>query len=376
MPALPRQRQAISDQLVFSRDASSAAEPALPLARPRHLDQGETAMSDCTEAERIKRDLPLLDYLKRFHWTGRHVGSGQEYVGLCLLHPETRPSFYVNAEKNLFHCHGCGCGGDLIRFVQIYFDLSFRDSIAYLARECAQVACDDDVLRDAVAFYQYQLHRHQEALDYAHGRGLRDPQLIRQLGLGYAPGGCLRAHLVSTCGHRLDRLVALGLVNQQGRDSFFRRIIFPCIEQDRIVNLYGRSINQPPPHRFLPRSKSGLLAWDMLQSAPSVILVEGLFDLAVLWQAGFRNATSALGCHLTAKQLAQLCDDPNRIVFIAFDADVNGAGQSASLKLAGQLRSAGLQPRIVRLPDGHDPNSFFVSGAGANDFARCLEQAQ
>jgi len=333
-------------------------------------------MFDCNEVEKLKRDLPLLDYLKRFNWTAHRVGSGQEYVGLCLLHSETHPSFYVNAAKNLFYCHGCGYGGDLIRFVQIYFHLSFRDSVAHLAKESAQIADDCDLLGDTVAFYQYQLQRHEEALDYLQKRGLPDPGLFRQLGLGYAPGGSLRGHLLSVCGHRFDRLVSLGLINRQGHDCFFRRIIFPCLDQGRIVNLYGRSIGPPPPHRFLPRGKGSLVAWETLQNAPAVILVEGLFDLAALWQAGFRNTTSALGCHLTAEQFTQLCDDPRRTVFIAFDSDANAAGWRAASKLALELEKAGLQSRIVRLPDGHDPNSFFLSGATADDFRRCLEQAE
>ena len=333
-------------------------------------------MWNCNNIEKLKRDLPLLEYLKRFNWTGRHVGSGQEYVGLCLLHSETRPSFYVNAAKNLFHCHGCGHGGDLIRFVQVYFHLSFRESVAHLAMECTQIAAGDALLADAAAFYQYQLDRHPEALDYLRQRGLQDPELFRQLGLGYAPGGSLRAHLLSVCGHRLHQLVTVGLVNQQGRDSFFHRIIFPCEDQGRIVNLYGRSIGSPPPHRFLPHAKGGLVAWSTLRSASSVILVEGLFDLAVLWQAGFRNTTSALGCHLTADQFAQLSDGHGRQIFIAFDSDANASGHRAASKLAAQLRNAGLQSCIVRLPDGHDPNSFFVSGASAGDFTLCLEKAQ
>jgi DNA primase len=333
-------------------------------------------MWNCNDIEKLKRNLPLLDYLKRFNWTGRHVGSGQEYVGLCRLHSETRPSFYVNAAKNLFHCHGCGYGGDLIRFVQVYYHLSFRDSVAHLAMESALIAGNDDVLDDATAFYQYQLQRHQEAIDYLHERGLQDPDIFRQLGVGYAPGGSLRAYLLTVCGHRFHQLVTLGLVNQQGRDSLFRRIIFPCVDQGRIVNLYGRSIGPPPPHRFLPGAKGGLVAWNTLQGASSVILVEGLFDLAVLWQAGFRNTTSALGCHLTAEQLAQLSDNPGRQVFVAFDSDANAAGQTAASRLAARLRNAGVQPRIVRLPDGHDPNSFFVSGASAADFARRLEEAR
>ncbi len=333
-------------------------------------------MANCKEVEKLKRDLPLLDYLKRLNWTGRPVGSGNEYVGLCPLHSETQPSFYVNAEKNLFHCHGCGYGGDLIRFVQVYFNLSFRDSVARLAGEWDKLRGDDDLLRDTVAFYQYQLQHHQEAMNYLHQRGLRDPEILRHLRLGYAPGGSLRGHLLSVCGHNYDRLVNLGLINQKGHDTFFHRIVFPCLDQNRIVNLYGRSIGPPPPHRFLPRVRIGLVAWESIHNAPNVILVEGLFDLAVLWQAGFRNTTSALGCHLTGKQFAQLCDDLNRQIFIAFDSDTNAAGQRAALKLARQLREAGLQSKIVPLPENHDPNSFFVSGATAADFTRCLEEAQ
>ncbi len=120
-------------------------------------------MFDCNDIEKLKRDFPLLDYLKRFNWTPRRVGSGQEYVGLCLLHSETHPSFYVNAAKDLFYCHGCGYGGDLICFVQIYSNLSFQDSVAHLAKESAQIADDRDLLGDTVAFYQYQLQRHEEA---------------------------------------------------------------------------------------------------------------------------------------------------------------------------------------------------------------------
>jgi len=333
-------------------------------------------MWSCKEIEKLKRDLPLLDYLKRFNWTAQRIGSGQEYVGLCLLHTETRPSFHVNAAKNLFYCHGCGYGGDLIRFVQVYFDLPFADSVARLEQEWAQSAGDDNLLGDTVAFYQHQLNRHHEALDYLHHRGLRDPELVRELGVGYAPGCSLREHLLSVCGHRFDRLADLGLIDSQGRDSFFHRIIFPCRNQGRVVNLYGRSIGQPPPHRFLPRPKGGLVAWERLQDSPTVILVEGFFDLAVLWQAGFRNTTSALGSHLTADQFAQVCDDPGRQVFIAFDSDANAAGQRAASKLAAQLRNSGLQCRIVQLPDGHDPNSFFTSGASAADFLQRLEEAQ
>jgi len=231
------------------------------------------------------------------------------------------------------------------------------------------------LLAQTVAFYQLQLHRHPEGSRYLERRGLHDSAIIEELGIGYAPGGNLRGHLAGL-GYPFDLLLDIGLINRQGRDAFCRRVIFPCSQRGRIVNLYGRSIGGAFPHRLLPRSKGGLFAWESVSSFSHVILVEGLFDLAVLWQAGFRNTTCAIGTQLTPAQLAQLTDQPGRSIFIAFDQDDNQAGQKASRQLAVRLHDAGLRARIVQLPQGHDPNSYFVAGADAADFTGCLEGAQ
>ena len=167
-----------------------------------------------------------------------------------------------------------------------------------------------------------------------------------------------------------------GLVNRKGFDTFYRRVVFPCCRQRCVVNLYGRSIGACFPHRFLPGSRGGLFAWEAVRQFPSVILVEGLFDLAVLWQAGFRNTTCAFGTHLTPAQLRELSHPLGRRVFLAYDQDENQAGQRASQALARQLLLRGAVVSLVTLPAGQDPNSFFVHGASAADFARCLERAQ
>ena len=89
------------------------------------------------DLEQLKQRISLLEYLQRRNWAPRRVGLQQEFVGLCPLHAETRPSFYINARKNLFYCHGCQRGGDLIRFVELSEHLSFRETIAYLKRDFA-----------------------------------------------------------------------------------------------------------------------------------------------------------------------------------------------------------------------------------------------
>ena len=326
------------------------------------------------DLERLKRRIPLLEYLQRHNWTARRVGAQPEFVGRCPLHRETRPSFYVNARKNLFYCHGCGRGGDLIRFVELFLALPFSQSVAYLQQEPAPPPVSE-LLEQTAAFYQLQLHRHPEAVRYLTQRGLRDPALIDELSIGYASGGNLRRHLTAL-GYSFDLLLQIGLINSQGRDSFCRRVIFPCRQYGQILNLYGRSIGTAFPHRLLPHSKGGLFAWESVDQSSTVILVEGLFDLALLWQAGFRNTTCAIGTHLTVTQLAQLCDRPGRRVYIVFDQDENQAGQRASGDLAGRLASAGATARIVQLPLGHDPNSYFVAGGTAADFTTCLQQAK
>jgi DNA primase len=183
----------------------------------------------------------------------------------------------------------------------------------------------------------------------------------------------LRRHLLAQ-GYSLDLLRHTGLVNLQGHDALYQRLVFPCRQDTRIVNLYGRSIGTAFAHRFLPCSKGGLVAWETVRQFPSVILVEGIFDLAVLWQAGFRHTTCAFGTHLTADQLQQLCDRP-RTVYLSFDDDANGSGQQAAQALTHRLRAQGITTRRVLLPPGHDPNSFFVQGGDARQFHSLLEEA-
>jgi DNA primase len=316
--------------------------------------------------DELKQQVPLLDYLQAHDWQApRPIGFGR-LLGLCPLHADRKPSLLVDLNKNLFYCYGCRRGGDVIRFAELYHQVKFPQAVALLQ----QWRGLPPLLREAAGLCHMQLHRHGEAVAYLHQRGIRSLEVIEHMRIGYAPGGCLRGWLMQL-GYPLQVLRQAGLVTASGYDAYTHRVVFPLEG-----NLYGRSLSAAaPPHRFLPGSKGGLYSWQQAQSFPEVILVEGLFDYAVLWQAGFENITCSLGTHLNAQQFRQLCDRP-RTVYVVFDADRNGSGQQAALCLSQRLREQCITARLVSLPDGHDPNSFFVQGGDAGQFQSLLEATQ
>jgi DNA primase len=314
--------------------------------------------------DELKQQISLLDYLQAHGWQPARSTRGGCVMGLCPLHADRRPSFLADPRQNLFYCYGCARGGDVIRFAELYHQVKFPQAVALLRQWCGVAP----LLEEVGNFYRMQLARHAEAVSYLQQRGLYAPEAIEHMRIGYAPGRCLRAWL-SDLGYALSALQQAGLVNAGGYDTYARRVVFPLEG-----NLYGRSIGEAAPHRFLPGGKGGLYAWEQVRRCEEIILVEGLFDYAVLWQAGFHNVTCSLGTHLNTRQFQQLCDRP-RIVWLAFDSDTNGSGQSAAQWMSRRLDAQGVSARRVLLPDGHDPNSFFVQGGDAEQFQHLLEIA-
>ncbi len=255
----------------------------------------------------LKRQISLMAYLEAQDWRPQRALTRGRWMGLCPLHQDHKPSFLVDPQHDLFYCYGCGRGGDIFRFVELYHQLNFAQALASLLRWRGQLP----LLRAAADFYQTQLHRCHEGLEYLYQRGIRTPEVIEHMRLGYAPGTCLRRVLLQA-GYPPACLQEAGLVNAAGYDSFCRRIMVPLE-----CNLYGRSVSaSAPPHRFLPGGKGGLYLWEHARHCTAVILVEGLLDYAVMWQAGFRNLTCAMGTQLNAHQFRQLSSGP-RTVYIA-----------------------------------------------------------
>jgi len=344
-----------------------AHHPRLGSGRPLpySADRGKESVNRQVLDE-LKQQVPLLDYLQAHDWQPARQLSRGRLMGLCPLHSDHKPSFLVDPAKRLFYCYGCGRGGDVIRFVEIFHQVKFPQALQLL-RQWRGIA---PLLGETVSFYRMQLHRHAEAVAYLQQRGIRSQELIDHMRIGYAPGGCLRGWLAQL-GYQPGMLRESGLVTAAGYDAYIHRIVFPLEG-----NLYGRSISaSAPPHRFLPGAKGGLYGWEQARRCTEVILVEGLFDYAVLWQAGFHNVTCSLGTHLNAHQFRQLCDG-SRTVYLVFDADPNRSGQHAAESLSHQLRKHSLDARRVSLPDGHDPNSFFVQGGDMSQFQLLLAAAR
>ncbi|MCC6389381.1 MAG: toprim domain-containing protein [Bryobacterales bacterium] len=237
--------------------------------------------------------------------------------------------------------------------MELFHGWRFSQAVAHL-RQQAGVG---NVLLDTARYYQNHLGRSPEAVAYLHQRGVREPAVMEQMRIGYAPGRCLRSWLESL-GYPKTYLRDTGLLTAAGTDTFSRRIIFPLEG-----NLYGRSIGWAAPHRFLPQRRGGLYDWARLRQQHDVILVEGLFDVAAMRSAGFWNTNCSLGTHLNLQQWEQLCGPGERTIYNAFDGD--DSGQQASWQLAMRCTRRGVRTRRVELPQGQDPNGWLAMGATA-----------
>jgi len=320
---------------------------------------------------RLRRKFPLLTYLQQQGWKPAAYSESDEVCGVCPLHRDSRPSFYVNRRKDVFYCHGCGQGGDVIRLVELLHGVDFAAALATLG--WPEEAGGKRLWRDACDFYRHQLRASVDAESYLQGRGIRDPEIVERMGIGYAPGGCLRAYLQGL-GYTRAAMVSSGLIDEQGRDRLWWAITFPIAET---ASMYARHTDPSAGrHRFLPRPKGGLYGWEHAKTSQTVIVVEGLFDLASLWQAGFNHAVALLGSHFNERQQAQLCDERTRTVYLCLDADENGSGPRAAWLWSQRLRETGLRVLLVNLPQGYDPNRFFVEGGTAAEFSCYLEEAE
>jgi DNA primase len=343
------------------------------------------------DVERVKQLSDILSVV------GRAVSlkqSGASHKGLCPFHQEKTPSFYVFPRTGTWHCFGCGAGGDVIAFVMRYGNLSFREALEELADQCGVVLERKgswtgpetgllDVLRDAQKWFadRFRSREGAAAREYLQGRNLLES--ADSLGVGYSPEG-LAGHLRSL-GYSDSQAEQAGLLlpGSDGRRERFRhRITFPIRDRrGRVVSFGGRTLGEQGP-KYLngPDTdvyhKGGIL-YGYSDAAPAaresglVILVEGYFDHARVAAGGFQAVVATCGTALTeiqARTLRGMAED----TVICYDGDQ--AGTRAAVKAAVTILAAGGFPRIVRLPEGMDPDDH-ISSRGMDSFMDLVEKA-
>jgi len=324
--------------------------------------------------------------------------AGSSYKCLCPFHSEKTPSFNVNQEHQYFHCFGCGEKGDVIRFVERYFNLDFMDAVQKLCEEYnipmpekiggskTDYSKYYEINRKAAMFFFKQLTSGPNpGYSYIRKRGLTD-QTIVKFGLGYAPDrwDALLQNLKGQGVSESDML-KLGLISKGKRgyyDKFRNRVIFPIIDvRGKVIGFGGRAIGDFKP-KYLNSSesdiflkKNNLYALNItkkdIADQDRVLMVEGYMDVISLYQHGIRNVTASLGTALTENQGRLIRRYTNNVV-LSYDSDA--AGVNAALRGIGIIRKAGCSVRVLQIDDGKDPDEF-VRKNGKDAFEKLIEKA-
>ena len=332
--------------------------------------------------------------------------TGATYKGLCPFHGEKTPSFHVNRDKGFFHCFGCGVGGDVFKFLELHEKIGFADSVKQLAQrfgvalpemeesdeQRANAAERETLLKvheSAAKWFQQQLTsnagaRVRRQID---ARGITDAT-SQALGLGYAPPARegLKTALLKE-GFSQPALLRAGLVVQRDDgsviDRFRNRLMIPiCRDTGSVIAFGGRAVDpdQQPKYLNSPetpiyskgRTLYGLnLSKNAIRQRKFAILVEGYFDFAQVYQAGFEGVVASCGTALTPQQAQQLRRFTNKVV-LSFDPDA--AGQGAAAKSCEMLVAEGFAVNVAVLPAGDDPDTF-VRKNGAPGYAERLEHS-
>jgi DNA primase len=332
--------------------------------------------------------------------------AGVTYKGLCPFHTEKTPSFHVNREKGFFHCFGCSVGGDAIKFIELHERVGFTEAVRILAQKFGLTVPDsggetDEVdARDretllkihesAAVFYRQQLAQPAgaRARDQIRTRGLT-AATVEALGLGYAPAAreVLKTALLGE-GFSLGLLVRSGLVverdNGQTVDRFRNRLMIPIArDSGPVIAFGGRAMDadQVPKYLNSPetpiyskgRTLYGLnLTKSLIRQKGYVVLVEGYFDFAVVYQECQWPVVAACGTALTTQQ-AQLLRRFATKVALSYDPDA--AGQGAAARSCELLVTEGFQVQVALLPVGDDPDAF-IRKHGAGEYKAILQQSK
>ena len=363
------------------------------------------ALISAESLERVKQAADIVEVVSA-HTDLRRQGA--RWVGLCPFHEERTPSFSVDAQEKLYHCFGCGAGGDTIKFVEEKEGLGFAEAVELLAdrygveleREREDPRAEarrqqrrrlGDLLDRTAVFYAAYLWESDEAAkarEYLAQRGLSE-EVLRSFAVGYAPSAWDKVLLRGQrAGFKVEELRGVGLV-QRGRgggeyDRFRSRIMFPIRDRrGRTLGFGGRAMRSDQGAKYVNTAETDFfhksqmlygidLAKAAIAKAGRAVVVEGYTDVLALHKAGIEEAVGVMGTAITEEQVAALSGMVEEVV-LALDAD--GAGQEAMLRAQRVAAGRKMRLRVAAMPAGEDPAEMMAAEDGAERFRQLLDGA-
>ncbi len=351
------------------------------------------------EEVRLRNDIVevISGYVKLQKKGGRHWG-------LCPFHNEKSPSFSVSGDRQVYHCFGCGAGGNVYTFMMNYENYSFPEAIRALAERAGislpEPEESEDVRRkenrrarllavnkEAAKFFYYQLRSpHGEiGCNYLRKRELSD-ETMHKFGLGFAgKNGTVLVQYLRGKGFRDEEIQEAGLASHSEKyglvSQFWNRVMYPIQDiHNRVIGFGGRVmgdgepkyLNSPETPIFDKRRNLYGLNYARRARSSNIILCEGYMDVIAMHQAGFTQAVASLGTAFTEEQAALLRRYTENVL-LAYDSD--GAGVKAALRAIGILRNAGLTGRVINMQPYKDPDEF-MKALGRDAFEERIRQAE
>lgn len=358
-------------------------------------------MTNYINDETIEKVRDLVDIVKVVSDYVPLKKAGANYVGLCPFHNERTPSMTVSESKQIFHCFGCGEGGDSVTFIMKRENLGFPEAIRFLAEKLGvpieestprdpRISQERDKLyeinREAARFFLNNLTKNETALNYLYKRNIGD-KLIKQFGLGYSLDSWDSLYkYLSSKGYGDKEIETLGLIGKRSNnagyyDKFRNRIMYPIIDtRSRVIGFGGRVLDETMP-KYLNSQETpifnkgnnlyGLNLLNKFSDRKRIILVEGYMDVIALFNNKINYGVASLGTALTENQ-AKLLKRYGENIYICFDSDL--AGINATNKAIEILTREDINPKIITLPGYKDPDDY-LKAEGLKAFESRINQA-
>ena len=348
--------------------------------------------------EEIRTNNDIVDVISKYVTLKR---SGRNFFGLCPFHKEKSPSFAVSPDKQIFHCFGCGAGGNVIHFISKIEGLDFKDTLELLANRAnielptLENSEDDktarlkskvyEINKIAAEFYHENLYKptSKMAQEYIKKRKL-DNRTLKAFLIGYAGNFNELYMLLKQKGFTEEEMLASSLVKRTDNggymDSFRKRLMFPIQDvRERVIAFGGRVLDDSKPkyinspENIVYSKGRNLFGLNVAKKHDTkrIIIVEGYMDAISLYQRGITNVVASLGTAMTESQ-GRLLRRHSEQVILGYDAD--GAGQAAILRGMEILQNLGCDIRVLQIEGAKDPDEYVLK-YGPERFQRCVDNS-